>query len=211
MFEVEKKLSYKVALRRWWKCFKETKEFLGWRYAVRTEIRDIWGVRQLEDFIWAIHYRTYEKYHVVKTDLKPGYYDIDTRLVHANFSLLCEYVEKEKPFEHINWDSDDTHRQVAVEIKDLYKWWKEVYPNYDKHDPLNAPDVKYPERESIPHQLDDDGDPITYEWKIKAGQEEIDKKFSETCAASNEYEKKKEEEIENNLIRLIKIRHYLWT
>lgn len=201
----------RTAIRRWWKCFKENKKLLGWRYAIRTEMRDIWGVRQLQDFIWAIRYRTYKKFHVVKMDLKPGYYDIDTRLVHANFCLLAEYVEKEKPFEIIDWDSDDGHKNAAKEIKELYKWWKEVYPNYDKHNPLYAEDVKCPDKEFIPHKIDADGDPETYEWKDKPGQEEVVKKFKEACEASWEYEKKQEEEIEANLIRLIKIRKYLWT
>lgn len=43
-----------------------------------------------------IAFRTYDKYHVVKTDLKPDYYDKDTILLHANFSLLVDFVEIEK-------------------------------------------------------------------------------------------------------------------
>jgi hypothetical protein len=201
----------KTAIRRWWKGFKENKKLFGWRYAIRTEMRDIWGVRQLQDFMWAIRYRTYKKFHIVKLDLKPGYHDIDQRLVHANFCLLVQYVEKEKPFEHIDWDSDDGHKNAAKEIKELYKWWKEVYPNYDKHNPLFADDVKCPEHDSKVYTVDEDGDPLTYVWEDKPGQEEIKRKFKEACLASHEYEKKQEEEIEANLIRLIKIRGYLWT
>jgi hypothetical protein len=201
----------RTAIRRWWKDFKSNKKFMGWRYAIRTEMRGIWGVRKLQNFLWAIRYRTYKKFHVVKTDLKPGYHDIDQRIVHANFCLLCEYVEKEHPFEHIDWDSDEDHKRVASEIKEIYNWWKNVYPTYDKHNPLYADDVKAPEHDSKVHAVDEDGDPTTYEWVDKPGQEEIAKKFREACLASYEYEKKQDAEIEANLIRLIKIRNYLWT
>lgn len=197
--------------RRWRKDFMTNKKFLGWRYAIRTEMRGIWGIKKLQDFIWAIRYRAYMKFHIVKLDLKPGYHDIDQRLVHANFCLLAEFVEKEKPFEIIDWDSDDGHKAAAKEIKELYKWWKEVYPNYDKNNPFFADDVKAPEHDSKVHSVDEDGDPLTFVWVDKPGQEEIAKKFREACEASHEYEKKQEAEIEANLIRLIKIRLYLWT
>ena len=199
------------SLRMWRKGFMANKNFLGWRYAIRTEMRGIWGLKQLQNIWWWIRYRTYKKFHVVKLDLKPGYHDVDQRLIHANFCLLCEYVEKEEPFDRIDWDSDDHHKNAAKEIKELYKWWKEVYPNYDKNDPLFADDVKAPDHDSKVHSVDEDGDPLTYEWVDKPGQEEVKKKFHDACMLSHEYEIKKEKEIEDNMIRLIKIRGYLWT
>lgn len=42
-----------------------------------------------------IAYRTFERYHVVKTDLAPGYYDKDTVLLHVAFALLVRFVEIE--------------------------------------------------------------------------------------------------------------------
>jgi len=44
---------------------------------------------------WAIRYRTVSKYHIVNTQLEPGYQEIDTRMLHANFELLVDYVEIE--------------------------------------------------------------------------------------------------------------------
>ncbi len=44
---------------------------------------------------WAIRYRTVRKYHLVNTKLNPGYHEIDTRMLHANFELLVDYVEIE--------------------------------------------------------------------------------------------------------------------
>ena len=62
------------------------------------KLYDIWfdiknAVKNAERWI---AFRTYDKYHVVKTDLKPGYYDIDTRILHSNFTLLVDFVEIEK-------------------------------------------------------------------------------------------------------------------
>lgn len=39
------------------------------------------------------------RYHVVNTGLRPGYYDKDTLMLHANFSLLVDYVERELAFQ----------------------------------------------------------------------------------------------------------------
>ena len=44
---------------------------------------------------WAIRYRTVSKYHIVNTLLEPGYQEIDTRMLHASFELLVDYVEIE--------------------------------------------------------------------------------------------------------------------
>lgn len=38
-------------------------------------------------------YRTFYRYHVVDTGLTPGYYDCDTRILHANMNLIKDYVE----------------------------------------------------------------------------------------------------------------------
>jgi hypothetical protein len=45
-------------------------------------------------------YRLGYKYHMVPTGLEPDYYDIDTRMLHANFELLKEYVEVELAWRH---------------------------------------------------------------------------------------------------------------
>jgi hypothetical protein len=49
----------------------------------------------LSHLAWAIRYRTVRKYHLVDTKLNPGYHEIDTRILHANFELLVDYVEIE--------------------------------------------------------------------------------------------------------------------
>lgn len=51
-----------------------------------------WQLEKIQDFV---RYRTYDKYHIIKTDLEPGYYDKDTLILEANFALLVSFVEKE--------------------------------------------------------------------------------------------------------------------
>lgn len=63
-----------------------------------------------------VRYRTYARYHVVKTGLEPGYYEVDTLMLHSSFSLLVDFVEI----------------QAASETL----WWSEKYklPEYKKYD-----------------------------------------------------------------------------
>jgi hypothetical protein len=69
--------------------------------------------KKLDDIVWSIEdffypvlrtydnvrywfkYRTTTKHHVVNTGLKPGWHDTDTRILNANFQMLCDYVEVE--------------------------------------------------------------------------------------------------------------------
>lgn len=197
------------ATRLFFKELKRGYKFRGISYVIRRLLREFYLYRKYEDIKYWFLYRTTRKYNQVKLDLEHGYYDIDTRLIHANFCLLCEFIEKEKPFEFINWDADEEHKHAAKEMKELYHWWKNVYPYYNDHDPING--VEAPKREFKVYKRDEDGDPQYYIWEIVKGEEEKDEKFRKACKLSFEYEKKVHQEIEDNLIRLIKIRSFLWT
>jgi len=52
----------------------------------------VWRYTAVKDWI---RYRT-KRYHIVDTGLKPGYYDTDMLILHANFNLLKKFVEVEK-------------------------------------------------------------------------------------------------------------------
>lgn len=86
------------------------------------------------DVIWWIRHRIdpRHRYHVIKTELKPGYHDVPELLLYGCFSLLVRYVEKEKALKMIDWDHDETYQCVASEIEDLYHWWKFEYPKREK-------------------------------------------------------------------------------
>jgi len=63
-------------------------------------------------------YRFTDKYHIVDTKLKPGYYDIDMRMLHANFSLLVDYVEVELAHLHTCCVQDEYEKLT---------WWQKKF------------------------------------------------------------------------------------
>ncbi len=177
---------------QWFLRYRILKPHLLWR--------DIW---------WGFLHRTFKKFNIVKIkSLKPGYYDVDHRMLHANFQLLVEYVEKEKPFDHIDWEHDELHRHVAREIRALYYWWTEIYPN--RKNPLdNLKDEDRP----APFECYSDlpGGGAVYGEKERRLEEKLYPKYRAALESSWELEKKWDQEEEDNLIRLMKIRQYLWT
>lgn len=83
-------------------------------------------VRPLHDAKWALMHRFYPKhqYHILKPrSLKPGYYDSDTRILHACMDELSEFVEWNKRNDWIDWSGDDKHKRAYSEMKAIYKWW----------------------------------------------------------------------------------------
>ena len=148
-------------------------------------------------------YRTFRRYNIVKiSSLPPGYYDIDERLMHSMFDLLVEFVEKEKPFDALDWDgSGEAHAFAAQEIRELYHWWKEIYPT--RESPLNnLPYDLLPPRLKIDHRgpvsLIDSHDDEYPSYQLAV---------SETWRLEQEWA----DEDTKNLVRLINIRNFLWT
>lgn len=126
-------------------------------------------------------------------DYTYGWRDTDSRMLHACFLLLVEYVEKEKPFEVIDWSWDDKTKQVGLEIKDLYEWWTIRRPSAKKQ--LAADWENEPERtQFIPRE--DGGIQI----KSPASHKSLLQREQDLDADD-----------QTNLERLIKIRGFLWT
>ena len=178
---------------RWWVKQRLLKPHLLWR--------DLW---------WGFLHRTFCRYDRIKIKtLKPGYHDKDLMMLHACFGLLVDYVEREKPFEWWGWDqSPDEAPPEAVEIKALYSWWKESY--LKRETPLDQlPDELRPKAFSTWKKNPDGGLSFGPEERTH---EELEypaytKAFDETCALENKWEKEDDE----MLMRLVKIRPYLWT
>jgi hypothetical protein len=174
-----------------------------------------------KDIFWNvrcyIRNRFIDKLQYLKTGLKPGwYYDLDHRIIHGLFNELKDFVEielawmnqlsKDKKFrrrlhrspedgvEHLKWgmslkdDDGSPSRQAksCEEILELYNWWKN-YPN--RPDPMK--------QSGFVDVYDDKN--IDEETKNRASQNLW------------ELEEKQEQEEEDMLIRLIKIRKSLWT
>jgi hypothetical protein len=159
-----------------------------------------------QDLWWGFLHRTFYRYNIIRIKtLKPGYYDVDHRMLHANFQLLVDYVEREKPFDHIDWDTDEESRHVASEIRELYDWWKNKYPKrllaYE-----TIPDEECPDLMEIWRKTGVVSSPEQNE-----NMREKYPNYYRTLETSWEQEKRWDKEEEDNLIRLMKIRQYLWT
>lgn len=95
--------------------------------------------------------------------------------------------------------------EKAIEILALYKWWKEVYPNRpDPHDASGW--SEYCERKRA---LNPDNSMSIFSNKGET--EELRKFGNEALQRTTEIEQAYEQEDEEMLIRLIKVRNSLWT
>lgn len=125
---------------------------------VRWSSRWWWYPRRIKDAVWWFRWRfdPRHQYNVVKTGLKPGYYDIDTLLLHASMSLLCRYVEDErggrdKLLERISQLREEEGKyygpshepwiNLEIEVLAIYDWWQDnknymdrVFINLDVED-----------------------------------------------------------------------------
>lgn len=69
-----------------------------------------WKYERVTEFI---RYRTWDRYHIVGTGLKPGYHDVREQMLHVNFNMLKDFVEVEQAWRTYWWDdhSEKTWRQ----------------------------------------------------------------------------------------------------
>ena len=140
-------------------------------------------------------------YLQIKT-LRKGWHDKDEVLLHAAFQLLVDFVEKERPDKVVDWDANGLHKRAWKEIKNLYKWWKEMRPArrspLDKKR-LNKPPLKFKKITDSEFYRLDEPDNKKYAAYYRA------------LGKHRELEEKWYEEDQRNLHRLIEIRGFLWT
>lgn len=159
---------------------------------------DIWRYSRIRDWYYKIISRFWYKYYLIDTGLKRDqWYDTDTKMLYGLMKLLVDYVDGEKPFEHIDWEDDEAHRNAKKEIVAIYDWWK----NYDTR------------MKEIDVALDN--------WYVSRGgdhKEFLDFFNSESTPESEQlfdhHEKLEEallKEEEEMMVRLVKIRGFLWT
>jgi hypothetical protein len=161
---------------------------------------------KISPYNW-LRYRIWDRYHVVKMKyLEPGYHDATEILIHSMFQVLCDFIEKEKPDEIVAWDSDEEHKHARKEMQELYDWWKERQ-NRDKLDPIHQPDIKSPSMKFTP--VEGKKDLSSMEFVHESPEDKA--KWEKACDESSAWEIKCEKEDEEMMIRLSKIRGFLWT
>jgi hypothetical protein len=134
----------------------------------------------------------------------------------------------EAGIEHLRWemtltneewlDEDQKHEagptgqaNAAKEILELYTWWKEVYPTRKDPNELSGWSAWCDRRRE---KLADDDEDRKWLGLLGSGDNESEEELAETrriLDLSNAIEKQQQEEDEAMMIRLIKIRHHLWT
>ena len=156
--------------------------------------------------------RWFQKTHQLTSKLKKGeWHDLDERILHCLYDSLVEFVEQEVGMESLerqskftgkDWGFEETNPEYnepvpqalyAQETINLYKWWIEDRPQ--RPDPYEVSGWNnYCDTNSIEQLLS-----TTTEEGFKL----IEK--------SRYIEQLYDNEDTEMLIRLIKIRHYLWT
>jgi hypothetical protein len=84
-----------------------------------------------KDIIYWIRYRTTDKYNILDTGLKPGYYEIETLMLNVNFNMLKNFVEVEQAI-HTYWWSDE-YKNAG--------WCEKHVPFYYRFYPFRRPDL----------------------------------------------------------------------
>ena len=89
------------------------------------DIQCFWVLRRrLRDAKWWLLHRLVprHRYHIIRTGLKPGYYDPDWRITFAVFEIVAEFKHHVDGL--INWDSDPGHELAWKAICDATAWWE---------------------------------------------------------------------------------------
>lgn len=143
---------------------------------------------------WFNHrYNPNHQYNVVKTGLKPGYYDTDSRMEHACFYLLEEFLKEEfSPKKNVIESIDEELFWLKKELLGANP--ESIYPSK----------LYYTQRIEMWNDLKE-----VYLWWM---QNKNKSSYNETYySASFEEEKRFENDKTEMLIKLIKNRGILWT
>ncbi len=161
-------------------------------------VRCLWGVSKIFDIYYYLKTRFIKKYYLIDTKFKRDcWMDSDTKILYGMMSILVDFVEKEKPLERVDWDTEIEHQNAKNEFMTIYEWWKN-YPNREKEID-NALSKWY--NESIPERCKN-----ILNLDIK--NTTLSKQLMDHLNILEEQLANEEQEM---LIRLIKIRKYLWT
>ncbi len=196
---------YALGLGAW----DDWQDQLAARFPIRTFIQEtiprLWRklagyriARFFKDLKWGFKHRYIKRhqYNVLRPKtLEPGYYDPQTRILHACMEDLCRFYEHGAP--QIDWDAEPYHQHVYKEMTDIYTWWTKEFPTREEEWEKANPSPQDIEWRRLFSNGKHDNDPDVIEWKRVADlRRKMDEKWSE--------------DEQDMLIRLMKIRRSLW-
>jgi hypothetical protein len=142
------------------------------------------------------------------------------------FEVLLRFLEDEKPETHVQWYGAEGPKVtfdgqvwfVLDEMKRLAKWWREEYNDTKRMDTLWAiVEKNIPVREFLPITQENYKDLNCNESSIgyflwEPQWDNADKKAIHDGAMKDihKFEDKTQRELEENMVRLVKIRGHLW-
>lgn len=115
---------------QWRRFYKESKN----KYPVRWFIFHTipWSmpspIHRLKRIKWKIYHRFIPRYqyNIIRTSLKPGYYDPDMRILYAVMDIASKFVEDTK--DTIDWNDNQRLQEVHEDLTSVHKWWTEERP-----------------------------------------------------------------------------------
>ena len=124
-------------------------------------------------------------------------------ILFANMNILKSYVEHEAHY--IDWKSDDPHDNAGSEMQEIYQWW--MKGRKEEHDAYEAQLTKaYGFEECTVLEPIKDSTSMAMRFTRRG-----DPDWEADCNKCNEMNEALEQKDEEMLIRLIKIRGYLWS
>jgi hypothetical protein len=209
-------------LTRWWNYFQYENKTYGF-------------YRNIKHRIYVYFHDIIRPYNHIRISTLPRHYcEVEDRLIHGMFQLIVDFVEiewdggigeysqgklldlekEEADYRKEGYDeetiaalieSDRRHNTVRQEVWDLYHWWKNVYPN--RKDPMDDYHGGIPNFRAS--HFDENGkvDGYTLECDTEKHKEE----WNKVCELSGAFEDACKKEDEEMMMRVIKIRHSLWT
>lgn len=185
----------------------------------------------------AISYRVFFRYHIIDSGLPPGYYDECELILHTNFSILVDYVERTSAFKSIRYDNLKetlgykrflpwfivrkiySSRELGVEHLEWEISLKEENPvqSYTAAEVLDLytwwKDIRpYREMVKYPDGIRSNGQHVLLHLSKKWREEnpESHRIWQEWADSMNKQEEEFYEEDQKMLERLIKVRRNLW-
>lgn len=172
---------------------------------------------------WACH-----RYTTVKGRYLPHtWVDRSEVLPHTMFEILSQFIEKECSPGIVDWYNKDYGHKIEVngeekfvrdEMQELYDWWHNVYnkkyreeqdaiwKEAEQHSPVR--NLKPVDREG--NEVSEE-EATLYHWDPEFATEEDAEVHQRCMDAFRELEQKRDEELEEMLHRLIRVRRSMWT
>lgn len=165
-----------------------------------------WSRNIKERWYWLKCYLWRKHNHVRIRTLPVTWSDRTEILPHAMFQVLSDFMEKEKPGERIDWSWNEEHAHVWKEMNELYEWWHNTYLPFD---PWKAAPIPEDVEPNVRIKEMEDGRRLTE--VLSWGSQEHETAYKLAWEKHREAEEDMERQLEENSIRLIRIRRYLWT